>query len=422
MTEGTTLLLGGGALAGRAAFGLLRLLLAACAVAAALMIPVWIWMGVVIDAVDITDPTTVGDGEIVRLLVLLALPTIGALLVVLLAVVGGATVVFDDVASGRSPRRAGASVRGCATPRLAATLVPAGLAVVVLAVAAPIVVAAGVLLAAVTVVARRPAGGGGPVAVERFLLTLVVPFGAPPCSPPAGRCCRASWCSKRAGVRAAFRRTRTLSGARVGALVVAVALLGGRSPVWWIGQALLGAGVGALGTRDRWAVVVEGLVVLVVAAIAVRLFVDAGGVSVAAPPPPPPRVHVATVVVFALLAGVVQMVVDVRPASAAVSGPRSSSTTSATTPTPPGDGICATATTTCTLRAAIEEANTSADAVIGFAVAGTITVGAELAITAPMTVDGDLAGGPDHVSGGGTSRVFFVQIEVPGGGSGRSAT
>ena len=55
VTEGTTLLLGGGALAGRAAFGLLRLLLAACAVAAALMIPVWIWMGVVIDAVDITD-------------------------------------------------------------------------------------------------------------------------------------------------------------------------------------------------------------------------------------------------------------------------------------------------------------------------------------------------------------------------------
>ncbi|MCB1250049.1 MAG: hypothetical protein KDB36_11605, partial [Acidimicrobiales bacterium] len=156
MTEGTTLLLGGGALAGRAAFGLLRLLLAACAVAAALMIPVWIWMGVVIDAVDITDPTTVGDGEIVRLLVLLALPTIGALLVVLLAVVGGATVVFDDVASGRSPRAVRALGRGLrATPQLAATLVPAGLAVVVLAVAAPVVVAAGVLLAAVTVVARR---------------------------------------------------------------------------------------------------------------------------------------------------------------------------------------------------------------------------------------------------------------------------
>ncbi|MCB1248603.1 MAG: Ig-like domain repeat protein, partial [Acidimicrobiales bacterium] len=196
---------------------------------------------------------------------------------------------------------------------------------------------------------------------------------------------------ERAGVRAAFRRTRTLSGARLD----------------------------ALGTRDGWAVVVEGLVVLVVAAIAVRLFVDAGGVSVAAPPPPPPRVHVATVVVFALLAGVVQMVVDVRPASAAVSG--------ATivvddlgddADAAPGDGTCATATTTCTLRAAIEEANTSTDAVIGFAVAGTITVGAELAITAPMTVDGDLAGGPITVSGGGTSRVFFVQIEVPGGGSG----
>ena len=126
--------------------------------------------------------------------------------------------------------------------------------------------------------------------------------------------------------------------------------------------------------------------------------------------------HVATVVVFALLAGVVQMVVDVRPASAAVSGATIVvDDLGDTDDTTPGDGICATATATCTLRAAIGEANTSVDEVIGFAVTGTITVGTELAITAPMTIDGDLAGGPVTVSGGGTSRVFFVQIEVPGG-------
>ncbi|MCB1261756.1 MAG: Ig-like domain repeat protein, partial [Acidimicrobiales bacterium] len=129
--------------------------------------------------------------------------------------------------------------------------------------------------------------------------------------------------------------------------------------------------------------------------------------------------HVATVVVFAFLAGVVQMVVYAPPASAAVSGATIVvDDLGDTDDTTPGDGICATATATCTLRAAIGEANTSVDEVIGFAVTGTITVGTELAITAPMTIDGDLAGGPVTVSGGGTSRVFFVQIEVPGGGYG----
>src|SRR5207248_2772547 len=65
----------------------------------------------------------------------------------------------------------------------------------------------------------------------------------------------------------------------------------------------------------------------------------------------------------------------------------------------PGDGVCATASGTCTLRAAITESNTSIDEVIGFDVSGTITVASQLTITAPVVIDGAAAGGKVVVSG-----------------------
>ncbi len=419
---GLALLRGGGALAARAALGLVRLLLASCVLGAALLVPVWIWTGLVIDAADVTDADALGEGEVVRLLVLLAVPAVVAMSTVLLAAIGGATIVLDEVAAGGRGRAVRALGRGLrATPRLAAVLVPAGLAVAALALATPIVVVVGVLVAVVTLVARRvrPTTAAR-LPSNRTLFVLIVPFGAALTLAARWSLLPSVVMLERADVRSAFRRARALGSARSVDLVLAVVVLGAVAvAVWWVGQALLGNDVDSLGTRDGWAVVVEGIAVLVAAAVAVRLFGEAGGVTVEGPSPPAPRVHVATVVVFALLAGGVQLVVDVRPAIAAVSGATIvvddvGDADDAT----PGDGSCATAGGTCTLRAAISEANTSTDEVIGFDVTGTITVGSELAIRAPMTIDGDDAGGPITVSGGGASRVFLVQIEIPGGGYG----
>jgi hypothetical protein len=72
----------------------------------------------------------------------------------------------------------------------------------------------------------------------------------------------------------------------------------------------------------------------------------------------------------------------------------------------PGDGACDTGAGVCTLRAAVDEANADPEASEITITPGlaTITVAAELDVTAPLT----LHGGGATVSGGGTTRVFDV--------------
>jgi titin len=77
----------------------------------------------------------------------------------------------------------------------------------------------------------------------------------------------------------------------------------------------------------------------------------------------------------------------------------------------PGDGVCDDGTGACTLRAAIQEANADLGAdTIGFGVAGTISSGSSLGITAPVVVDGTTA--PGYIAGG------RPVVEVSGSGSG----
>src|SRR5207237_714913 len=83
-------------------------------------VPVWLWAHVVIDALDIKTVDDLTQGEqLTKLLLLLAVPTVAVLGVVALSLYGGATVVLDDVATGRRPRAVRSLLRGLASaPRL----------------------------------------------------------------------------------------------------------------------------------------------------------------------------------------------------------------------------------------------------------------------------------------------------------------
>lgn len=74
----------------------------------------------------------------------------------------------------------------------------------------------------------------------------------------------------------------------------------------------------------------------------------------------------------------------------------------------PGDGTCATATGTCTLRAAIEEGNTQGFGgdgnAITFALSGTVTVGRPLGVNASTTIDG--TGRRVTIDGGDATQIF----------------
>lgn len=83
----------------------------------------------------------------------------------------------------------------------------------------------------------------------------------------------------------------------------------------------------------------------------------------------------------------------------------------------PGNGVCADSTGRCTLRAAVQEANAFAGAdTINFAASlsgypVTLALG-EIAITENLTING-LGANQSTVSGGGVSRIFFINaVEV----------
>src|SRR5439155_5137928 len=409
-------------LVARSAFALVRVFLAGCALLAVLMVPVWLWAHVVIDALDIKTVDDLTQGEqLTRLLLLLAVPTVAVLGVVALSLYGGATVVLDDVATGRRPRAVRSLLRGLASaPRLLVSVVPAVVVMAALAIAAPAVTLVGLVLALVTSLGRRVR----PSARWPSRRTLVV-LCWPVC---AAALCATRWSIvpsvvvlERAGVRAAYRRAASLSRGHLGELALSFALLTvGGVALWRLAGAVLSLTDASLTAHDALAILIEGFVLLLVAAIAVRLFVEAGGVSEELSEPMPPRVHVSMVVLFALVAGLAPMVSGVRPAGASVAGATIVvNDLGDASDALPGDGVCATASGTCTLRAAITESNTSIDEVIGFNVSGTITVASQLTITAPVVIDGAAAGGKVGVSGGGTARVFCVQIDgIPGGGLG----
>src|SRR5256885_9905945 len=75
-------------LVARSAFALVRVFLAGCALMAVLMVPVWLWAQVVIDALGIKTADDLVH-ERTRLLLLLAIPTIAVLLVVVLSMYRG---------------------------------------------------------------------------------------------------------------------------------------------------------------------------------------------------------------------------------------------------------------------------------------------------------------------------------------------
>src|SRR5262249_26576076 len=155
----------------------------------------------------------------------------------------------------------------------------------------------------------------------------------------------------------------------VGFGVVVVALVN-------VTDRILSARDAAQTTHDLFSASIEGVAAIIIIAIAVRLFVDGDGVVVEPPPPTSPRVAIATVIAFALVAGLSPILIGVAPANAAVPGATYVvNNLGDEMDDVPGDGICATSTGVCTLRAAIMEANLSTNKVIGFSVSGTITVG-----------------------------------------------
>src|SRR3954453_22343473 len=62
-------------LVARSAFALVRVFLAGCALLAVLMVPVWLWAHVVIDVLGIKTVDGLANGELIRLVLLLGIPT-----------------------------------------------------------------------------------------------------------------------------------------------------------------------------------------------------------------------------------------------------------------------------------------------------------------------------------------------------------
>lgn len=404
-------------LSARAAWPLVRTLLSGLGLLALLAVPLWVWLNLAVQMLDLSSQQ-LATGDVVALIALVGVPSIIVLLVVGLATWAGMAIVLDDVAVGRRPRAVRAVGRGLrAVPRLAVTVVPALVVMAALLAAAPVVVLLGIILLPVTLIGRRfrPAARWPGT---RTLTTMIVPFGA-------AAMCAARWLALPAvvvlqgsGPSRSFRSSGTMARPRVVDLAVAIgSLVAGAVAIGLASSALLAIGGATQAVRDVVVVGVEGVTLVVMAAMAVRVFADAGGVAAAPPDPTPPRVVVAAAVTFALVAQLAPMVVAAPAAHATAPGATIVvDDLGDAEDVTPGDGACATAAATCTLRAAVSEANASSEEVIGFAVSGTITLGSTLHLARPVAIDG--SGAEITVSGGGTTSVFFIQMEVMGGGYG----
>lgn len=384
---------------------------------------VWVWSGAAVELVGVDDAEQMSSSQAMTLVALIGLPVTLWTSFVALSVVTAAFGVMDGAASDRRTRPLRTLGRGMrVVPRLVAGAVVGTVVLAGLIALAPVAVLAGIfaglsrwVLPQVRPAVRTPS--------RAAVVMLMVPFGA------------AIWwvvrwahavpqiVLRREGVRAALRSTRAAARERGATLVLALGAVAssGLGLLWGARAAARSFDLAAMPwTLTKTAIQV--LVALVAMALLVTAFRDGGGRALPLPEPRPRRPRALAVTsIFALFAVLIPL-----------GGSQTVDLAGATSPAPtivvndlgdaddadPFDSVCETSpgSGVCTLRAAISQANESDDQVIGFAVGGRITVSSTLAIRRTMTIDASGAPAPVTIDGGGATRVFFVAVEVLGGG------
>ncbi|MFN8040949.1 MAG: Ig-like domain-containing protein [Acidimicrobiales bacterium] len=391
-------------------FALLLVLVTAAFGLGGMVVLAWFHQVAVSQGPSLLDGADVSTRGWVVLALEVGIPAVVLTAVTMLSGVAAMAQLSDDIQAGRPPRLGRAVRRGLRRMPSALGVTIAYLAMVALLVlATPVLVLVGLLGLVLTPIAllarrRRPSLRWP---APRTLVVLAVPFGALAYASVRWGLALPAAAVERNRPRAALRRSAALVEGRwwstavalAGALVAVVVV---EALAYALGD-LLSVRAGA-GLR----LTVQLLVSAVPVIVAVALFRAAAPTSPAelAVVDPPPRpgsrgpvvTGVAVPVVLALFAtgaavGTVT-VVGARPAAAAPSFTVTdlADTSDAT----PGDGTCATAAATCTLRAAVEEANALASGTVTIAFAGDGTVhwtGGPIVVTA----DVDITGAGHHV-------------------------
>lgn len=346
-------------------------------------------------------------GELTRSGVTLLLVEVGApLLVVMLVavtvVLASLTAMADDRLDGRSPAIGRALARGLR--RAPAVFVAGAMALVgitAVVVATPILVLVGVggllITPLVRLGARRwPRWQRWPA--PRRLVVLAVPFGAAVVVAVRWGLVLPAAALERNSPRRALRRSRDLVRGRTA--VVALALVGGFGLYWVVQLACtvlertaLPVGV-VVAVRLLSQVLLAALPIVVVTVIFRHLAGPSDpDLAVVAPTPARPPHLTATVVlvVVAVFASstFIMGARAPRPAAAATLAAFTVDSLGDEGDAVAGDGACATTSGSCTLRAAVEEANaTDAETSITVEVDGRIVVTSPLTVTAPLAIDG----------------------------------
>lgn len=399
-------------------------ILAAAAVMAVALVPLYVWAANASLLLGFSDAPRTTPRQLIQLLVVVLVP-FGIVLALLTAtVVGGVTIVAARLAEGL-PARPTSAFRAAlrSSPRLAVVLAVVLASIAVTFVATPFLVVVGLVALALTPLVRavQRCKPRVPWPAPRTLVVLAVPFGLAAAVVVRWALVLPALVLEPGSIRSAFSRSVELTRPQV-VRVAVVALAFFLAPVVAVG--LLNARFVADATSvvgPQLLSTLGGLLVMTlgVAAMA-HLFTQLGDATdlafVDVPPPDRDR-SIGTLLVLAVLAASVPVgLVIARPAPVEAAG--ASIVVNGLGDEPdadPGDGACDTDAGSCTLRAALDEAGTSSGEIIGFAVSGTITAGSTLRIRSPLTIDG--SGQRVTVSGGGSVSVFATAIEVAGGGS-----
>ena len=398
--------------------------LAAVGAMAVALLPLYVWAANATLLLGFRDAEQISPRQLTLLVVVVLVPFCIVLALLTATVVGGVAIVAARLAQGLPARPMGAFRAALrSSPRLVVVLAVVLASILVAFVATPFLVLAGVVALVLTPVARAVQRRWArlPWPATRSLVVVAVPFGLAAALVVRWALVLPAVVLERGSIRAAFSRSVELTRSQTTRVaVVAVAFLLAPVVVLSVLDARFVADATAV-VGPQLVSTLGGLLVLTLGvAAAAYLFTQLGEPAdlafVEVPPPGRDRSVGALLVVAVLAATAPVGYVVGRAAPAEATGATFVVDTLGDAPdADPGDGLCDVGDGSCTLRAALGEANASVDETIGFAVSGTITVESTLRIASPLTIDG--SGRRVTVSGGGSVGVFATAIEVSGGGS-----
>ena len=344
-------------------------------------------------------------------------PALAAILVITAGGMAAVAVLAHDLVTGSAPSVGGALALGARrAPAVLATVAAAVLVTAVTVIVTPLLVPLALLVLALTPLlrraARRPRSSWLSVLTVPRLVACAVPFGPAVCLTIIWMLALPLAALEHAPVRERLRRSHTLVRRHLAPAVltagVAVLIYAAvQAAIGLLGLSLLSTGwVTALTVASQTLLGAVPIVALTTVLARSRGPIDrARAVARDRARVSLQRSVTATVAISALVVGLA-----VSPGGdAAHAAPVFTITSLGDAPdAAPGDGVCATASTGCTLRAAVDEVNALAGDTVNVyvAVTGTISIASPLVLTARMQLNGD---NRIVISGGGTTQLIRAE-------------